>query len=119
MAVQEDAYSTERYLAAGSVMTVRDQQWLTIEDIDKRAYLDSSLEPEVNSLDSMDILESHHSAIEGKKHRLNDPYFGDFKKARGYFNAVYGGNLRVVVEEFDEKDLEKLEEELEILDLLS
>lgn len=119
MAIQEDAYSTERYLAAGSVMTVRDLRWFTVDDVDERASLDSSLEPEINSLDSMDVLESHYSAIEGKKHRLKDPYFADFKKAKGYFNVVYGGNLRTAVEKFDEQDIEKLEEELEVFDLLS
>lgn len=120
MAIKRDAYSPERYLAAGSVMIARDQIWFTVNDIDKRADLYSSLKPEIESLDAMDILESHYSAIGGgKKHKLEDQYFGDFKRAREYFNVTYGGDLRSAVQKFDEQDLEELEEELEVLDILS
>lgn len=119
MAVNKEVYSNVRYLVAGSVMTVRDQKWFSIDDIDARAYLEPSLEHEVESLEAMNIAESRYSPVEGKKYRITDEYFGDFKKARGYFNTAYEGNLRHANEEFGEQDLEELRGELKILDLLS
>lgn len=119
MAVNSNAYSTARYLIAGSVMTVRDQTWFTLDDIDARAYLSNSLEPEVESLEAMDVCQKKFSPVEGRKYRLEDKYFPEFSKARGYFNVEYNGNLKVVNQELDENDLEILKKEIDVIELLS
>lgn len=119
MAVQEEVYSLERYLVAGSVMTVWDQQWFSLDDIDARAHLASSLKPEVESLEAMDMLETYYSPVEGDKYRLKDEYYPEFKRAEGYFNAAYGGNLRQAVHRFDEQDRRNLSEEIDIIELLT
>ena len=119
MAVPEEAYTEARYLIAGSVMTVMDQEWFTVDDVDSRACIYPSLQPEIESLEKMDICEKHFSAVDGKKYRLESKYFPDFRKINGYFNVEYGGNLRQAEKQFDEEDLSELKKEVDVIKLLS
>jgi hypothetical protein len=119
VAAHQDVYTEARYLIAGSVMSMRNQKWFSVDDIDARASIHPSLEPELESLNAMDVCETHFSAVGGEKYRLDDGYFGDFRKVGGYFNVVYDGNFRKINREFGEEDLEELKKDVDVVDILS
>ncbi|MFB6291871.1 MAG: hypothetical protein ABEI58_00590 [Candidatus Nanohaloarchaea archaeon] len=120
MAVHSEAYSTERYLAALSIFGSTDLQWLTVEDVNAHADIEPDLEPEIESLEEMGVLEKLYASGENvTKYRPTPDYTHDAARIARFFEAEYGDGLEEAVYSMDREDIATLTGEINVVELLS
>ncbi|MFB6216840.1 MAG: hypothetical protein ABEJ72_07725 [Candidatus Aenigmatarchaeota archaeon] len=116
MAVEKGTYSTKRYILAGTVLAYA-HDWLTLEEINQRAHVKNSLEPEIEVMEAMEIFKKRPYPVTDTKYQVNS-YFSDLRTIGSYFDIKPGEDVRQIHFELDEEALTAFREETEVIHLL-
>lgn len=90
------------------------------EDIDLFLGLEPGVEPEIKSLEEADVLDSRfYSGQNAYAYSLADEnYMDDMLTIGRYLDSRFNGDMRRMERELNEKDLEHLLEETEVVEIL-